>query len=50
MAEVLGAVASAMTVIKVAGKVWSTIHKYYQVRIPGKQLESQSIVNNFIWG
>jgi len=33
MAEVLGAVASAMTVVQVAGKVWSTVYKYYQVRI-----------------
>jgi len=34
MAEVLGAVASAMAVVEVAGKVWSTIYKYYQVGIP----------------
>ena len=34
MAGVLGAVASAVTVIEAAGKVWSTGWKYYQVRIP----------------
>ena len=52
MAEVLGAVASAMAVVEVAGKVWSTGWKYYQVRIPPKQFEPQScsVVNNFIWG
>jgi len=48
MTAVLGAAASAMTVVEVAGKVWSTIYKYYQVRIP-KQFEPQSVVNNFIW-
>jgi len=50
MAEVLGAVASAMAVVQVAGKVWSTGWKYYEVRSPPKQLEPQSVVNNFIWG
>jgi len=50
MAEVLGAVASAMAVVEVAGKVWSTGWKYYQVRIPLKQFEPQAVVNNFIWG
>ena len=50
MAEVLGAVASAVAVVEAAGKVWSTGWKYYQVRIPPKQFESQSVVNNFIWG
>jgi len=50
MAEALGVVASVMTVVKVAGEVWSAIHKYYQVRIPPKQFEPQSVVNNFIWG
>jgi len=50
MAEVLGVVASVMAVVKVAGEVWSTIHKYYQVRIPRNQFEPQSIVNNCIWG
>jgi len=34
MAEVLGAVASAMAVVGAAGKVWSTGWTYYQVRIP----------------
>jgi len=38
MAEVLGAVASAMAVVEVAGKVWSTGWKYYQVRIPQSNL------------
>jgi len=32
MAEVLGAVASAVAIVEVAGKVWSTGWKYYQVR------------------
>jgi len=50
MAEVLGAVASAVAVIEAAGKVWSTGWKYYQVRIQPKQFEPQSVVNNFIWG
>ena len=50
MAEVLGAVASAVAVVEAAGKVWSTGWKYYQVRIPPKQFEPQSVVNNFIWG
>jgi len=49
MAEVLGAVASVMAVVQVAGKVWSTGWKYYQVRFPPKQFEPQSVVNNFIW-
>jgi len=31
MAEVLGAVASAMAVVQAAGKVWSTGWKYYRV-------------------
>jgi len=31
MAEALGVVASVMTVVQVAGKVWSTIYEYYQV-------------------
>jgi len=47
MAQVLGAVASAVAVVQAAGKVWSTGWKYYQVRISPKQLEP---VNNFIWG
>jgi len=34
MAEVLGAVASAVAVVEAAGKVWSTGWKYYQVRNP----------------
>jgi len=38
MAEVLGAVASAMAVVQVAGKVWSTGWKYYEVRIPPSNL------------
>ena len=38
MTEVLGAVASAMTVVEVAGKVWSTIYKYYQVESPPTNL------------
>jgi len=38
MAEVLGAVASAMTVVEAAGKVWSTSWKYYQVKIPPRNL------------
>jgi len=50
MAEVLGVVASAMAVVEAAGKVWSAGWKYYQVRIPRKQFEPQSVVNNFIWG
>jgi len=50
MAEVLGAVASAVTVVEAAGKVWSTGWKYYQVRIPPNKFEPQSVVNNFIWG
>jgi len=50
MAEILGAVASAMAVVEAAGKVWSTGWKYYQVGIPAKQFESQSVVNNFVWG
>jgi len=50
MAEVLGAVASAVAVVEAAGKVWSTGWKYYQVRIPPKQFVPQSVVNNFIWG
>ena len=50
MAEVLGAVASAVAVVQAAGKVWSTGWKYYEVRIPLKQFEPQSVVNNFIWG
>ena len=49
MAEVLGAVASAMAVVEVAGKVWSAGWKYYQVGIPRKKFESQSVVNNLIW-
>jgi len=49
MAEVLGAVASAMAVVGVAGKVWSTGWKYYQVGTR-KQFEPQSVVNNFVWG
>jgi len=39
MAEVLGAVASAVAVVEAAGKVWSTGWKYYQVRIPPKKFE-----------
>jgi len=50
MSEVLAAVASAMTVVEAAGKVWSAGWKYYQVRIPHKQFEPQSVVNNFMWG
>jgi len=50
MAEVLGAVASAMAVVQVAGKVWSTGWKYYEVKIPQKKFEPQSVINNFIWG
>jgi len=50
MTEVLGAVASAVAVVEAAGKVWSTSWKYYQVGIPPTQFESQSVVNNFIWG
>jgi len=50
MAEVLGAVASAVAVVEAAGKVWSTSWKYYQVRFPPTQFEPQSVVNNFIWG
>jgi len=50
MAEVLGAVASAVTVVEVAGRVWSTAWKYYQVRIPHKKFEPQSVINNLIWG
>jgi len=50
MAEVLGAVASAVAVVEAAGKVWSIGWKYYQVRIPPKKFEPQSVVNNFIWG
>jgi len=50
MAEVLGAVSSAMAVIEAAGKVWSTGWKYYQVKIPPREFEPQSVVNNFIWG
>ena len=50
MAEVLGAVASAVAVVEAAGKVWSTGWKYYQVRIPPKKFEPQSVVNNIIWG
>jgi len=50
MAEVLGAVASAMTVVAVAGQVWSTGWKYYQVRSPPKKFGPQSVVNNLIWG
>jgi len=50
MAEVLGAVASAVAVVEAAGKVWSTGWKYYQVRIPPRKFEAQLIVNNFIWG
>jgi len=38
MAEVLGAVASAVAVVEAAGKVWSTSWKYYQVRIPPRNL------------
>ena len=38
MAEVLGAVASAVAVVEAAGKVWSTGWKYYQVRISQKNL------------
>jgi len=38
MAEVLGAVASAVAVVEAAGKVWSTGWKYYQVRIPQRDL------------
>jgi len=38
MAEVLGAVGSAVTVVEAAGKVWSTGWKYYQVRIPASNL------------
>jgi len=38
MAKVLGAVASAATVVEVAGKVWSTGWQYYQVRIPASNL------------
>jgi len=48
MAEVLGVVASAVAVVEVAGKVWSTGWKYYQVRIPHKKFEPQSVVNNFM--
>ena len=48
MAEVLGAVTSAVAVVQAAGKVWSTVYKYYQVRIPPNQFEPQSVVNNFI--
>jgi len=47
MAEVLGAVASAVAVVEAAGKVWSTSWKYYEVRIPSTQFEPQSVVNNF---
>jgi len=50
MAEVLGAVASAVAVVEAAGKVWSTGWKYYQVRILPKKFEPQLVVNNFIWG
>jgi len=50
MAEVLGAVASAVAVVEAAGKVWSTGWKYYQVRIPPKKFEPQLVVNNFLWG
>jgi len=50
MTAVLGAVASAVTVVEAAGKVWSISWKYYQVRIPLTQFEPQSVVNNFIWG
>jgi len=39
MAEVLGAVASTMAVVEVAGKVWSTGWKYYQVRISPREFE-----------
>jgi len=38
MAEVLGAVASAVAVVEAAGKVWSTGWKYYQVRIHQRNL------------
>jgi len=38
MAEVLGAVASAVAVVEAAGKVWSTSWKYYQVRISPRNL------------
>jgi len=34
MAEILGAVASAVAVVEAGGKVWSTGWKYYQVRSP----------------
>jgi len=50
MAEVLGAVASAVAVVEAAGKVWSTGWKYYQVRKSPKKFESQSVVNDFVWG
>jgi len=40
MAEGLGTAASAMTVVQVAGKVWSTIYKYYQVRIPPQAIRA----------
>jgi len=50
MAEVLGAVASAVTVVEAAGKVWSTGWKYYKVRIPANKFEPQLIVNNFYMG
>jgi len=50
MAEILGVVASAVAVVEVAGKVWSTGWKYYQVRIPPREFVPQSVVNNFIWG
>jgi len=50
MAEVLGAVASAVAVVEAAGKVWSTGWKYYKVRIPANKFEPQLIVNNFYMG
>jgi len=49
MAEVLGAVASAIIVVAAVGWCWSTGWKYYQVRIR-KKFEPQAGVNNFIWG
>jgi len=49
MTEVLGTVASAVAVVQVAGKVWSTAWKYYQVKIPPNKFKPQLVVNNFIW-